>query len=126
MTATEILLREAARAAEHSPLRVRVGAFADGRGSDYAVSWNSRKTHPALKKLGLPSWSNRHAEMGLVLGTEKRWLRGRHVYVARLLRNGEWALARPCPWCMKVLAWEGVAGVTWTTGPGAWETLELP
>ena len=134
MTTTEICLRHAAKFAANSTLRVRVGAYFTRGGSDWYGARNQRKTHPGLARLGLPKWSTRHAEMALALESRHRggsWedsycrLVGQDIYVARLLLDGSWALARPCKHCMKMLAGERVRSVTWTTEPGEWDSLTL-
>lgn len=112
-------LCRAAGAATASGLRFRVGAWCGG-----AYGWNSNKRHPALARLGFSAYNNRHAELDLVLRTDKD-LKRETFYVARLLRNGEWALARPCRFCMAVLCDLGVKRVVWTTGPRAGEGMKL-
>ena len=117
-------IEKAAYYARQSILRVRVGAYVDGP-SGLVGAWNTRKSHPALVKLGYPSWSNRHSEVALMLMAGRDRLRGQDVFVARLLRDGAWALARPCQYCMTMLAGERVRSVTWTVGPDKWEGLIL-
>lgn len=41
---------------------------------------------------------------------------GSVVYVARVLRDGTFGLARPCPGCMRILRAKGVDRVFFTTG----------
>lgn len=106
-------IQNAIDAAECSTLRTRVGA-AVWRDSDL-VGWNQAKTHPAIEKLGYPAGSTLHAELDLIVGLGFYGLRGETVYVARLLRNGKTALARPCPVCMAALVRCQVKRVVWTT-----------
>ena len=47
------------------------------------------------------------------------------VYVARVSAADNWALARPCPDCMRTLARKS-ATVYWTVGPGEYHCLALP
>lgn len=46
---------------------------------------------------------------------------GATVYVARVLRNGQFALAKPCGYCQAVLRARKVEMVYYTTGPNSWE-----
>lgn len=47
------------------------------------------------------------------------------VYVARILRNNQWALAKPCQPCQKRLAAKGVSRVYYTIAPGEYGCLIL-
>lgn len=96
----------------YSGSRMRVGAWCHGYGN-----WNLDKTHPKLAKYGYPEYSNMHAELRLAVRLGYLGLEGRTVYVARVLRDGSWALARPCPVCAEVLAECGVKRIVWTVGP---------
>lgn len=55
-----------------------------------------------------------HAEARLV----KKCGRGAEVFVARVLKSGELAMARPCSRCRAVLRAKGIKYVTFTTGDG--------
>lgn len=46
---------------------------------------------------------------------------GATVYVARVLRNGEFAIAKPCGHCRAILRAHKVEMVYYTTGPDSWE-----
>lgn len=50
--------------------------------------------------------------------------RGSVVYVVRLLKNGEHAMARPCPSCMTALAHRAVKKIYYTIGPGEWGVID--
>ncbi len=40
------------------------------------------------------------------------------LYVARVIKNGEWALAKPCKRCQAIIRNRGVKTVYYTIGPG--------
>lgn len=103
-------------AAERSTLRVRVGAAVLRNWP--AGGYNQRRTHPAIVKGGYPAGSTLHAELDLVISLGYYGLRGETVYVARLLRNGKTAMAKPCPLCMAALARCHVKRVVWTMEDG--------
>jgi len=67
---------------------------------------------------------NSHGKMPSV-HAEARVLRksgyGATVYVARVLRNGEFAMAKPCGHCRAILRAHKVEMVYYTTGPNSWE-----
>lgn len=47
------------------------------------------------------------------------------VWVARVRKNGEWAMSRPCKSCQIKLKKAGVDRVVYTLGPNEWGTLEF-
>jgi len=116
-------LKKAADAALGSTLRFRVGCHVN-QGGWSTNSCNLRKSHPKLRKWGFPHYSNIHAEMAVVI-KEGDGLADSTIYVTRLLRDGSWALAKPCVYCMGVLVACKVYRVVWSTGPLAGEALRL-
>jgi tRNA(Arg) A34 adenosine deaminase TadA len=50
---------------------------------------------------------------------------GADVYVARQLKNGQLAMAKPCSRCMAVLRSKGVRLVVYTTGSSTYEIVRL-
>jgi tRNA(Arg) A34 adenosine deaminase TadA len=50
---------------------------------------------------------------------------GSDVYVARQLKNGQLAMAKPCGRCMAVLRSKGVKLVVYTTGSSTYEIVRL-
>lgn len=59
-----------------------------------------------------------HAEARLA-----RKLGGGTVFVARILQNGQWGLARPCPPCLTRLKAKRVERIFYTIGPNEWGCL---
>lgn len=113
-------LEFAAGYARRSVMRYRVGACAEG----FLGACNRGSTHPKLRTYGYPIHANIHAELAMVLRNSGGFA-GATVYVARLTKDGRWALAKPCKCCMAVLADMGVKRVVWTTGPGSFEEVRL-
>lgn len=56
-----------------------------------------------------------HAEARVI----RKLTRHSSVYVCRTLANGDWALAQPCPDCIRAM-YKSVDLVFWTTGPEEW------
>lgn len=108
--------------AKESKLRVRVGAMLIGpeqqlMPEQVAHGWNKRIEHPYILRYGYPEWSTMHAELAALLDAD--WLVcGGTMYVMRLLRNGDWGLAKPCTHCMTALVECGVSEVWYTLEPG--------
>jgi tRNA(Arg) A34 adenosine deaminase TadA len=116
----------AAEEALYSEVRFRMGCFVvsadESRG---ARRHNSRHQHPQLARWGFPTYSGIHAEVAALLALGEGWGKRGRVYVVRLARNGDWALAKPCAYCMGALVACGIARVVWTTGPGEWDSINL-
>lgn len=50
---------------------------------------------------------------------------GATVWVARAARNGDLAMAKPCPNCERVMRNKGVRRVVYSTGPASFEVMQL-
>lgn len=62
-----------------------------------------------------------HAEVRL----SRKLTPNSEVWVARVRKNGEWALARPCASCQIRLKSVGITRVTYTIGENEWGVLVL-
>lgn len=76
------------------------------------------RTLKTSKKTALPS---AHAEIRAL----KKAGKGAILYVARVWRNGDWALSRPCTTCQAMIKNRGVRIVYYTIGPNEWGTWVL-
>lgn len=79
----------------------------------------------APNKFRNPPWVNhlhatRHAEMEAVRKS-LNGTRGSTIYVARMDRNGQARMARPCNRCMTELYYAGVREVVYTTDDGSYK-----
>lgn len=76
--------------------------------------FNSRKTHPLTLKFGKHSDAICiHAELAALIGA-KQDVTGMNMAVARVLKNGTPALAKPCEGCFRAIISYGIADVIWT------------
>ena len=55
-----------------------------------------------------------HAELGAILGMDRRITEGATVYVARVGREGDYKLSKPCQMCHEALKHVGVKRVVYT------------
>jgi deoxycytidylate deaminase len=62
-----------------------------------------------------------HAEARLV----RKLNHGSDIYVARVLRDGTVATARPCPKCQKAMRNRGINRVFYTISDSEWGCLQL-
>jgi len=78
--------------------------------------FNRYKTHPLQKKFGRNSESiYLHAEIDAICQAVKHTtIEGASLYIARVLKNGEPALAKPCVGCERAIVHFGIRYVEWT------------
>lgn len=108
------LLRIAGQIAALSADRKRkafVGALAVRRDGVLVASRNGSSSNTPSKS------PTAHAEIRVL----RKAGYGATLYVARLKRNGELAMAKPCPKCHAMLRSRGVEVVYYTTGLDTWE-----
>jgi len=117
------LLMRAARLAESLPGAAQefalgaVGLRADGalvHSTNKAIRIGRTPSGGAPERL----WAT-HAELRLCRKLDA----GATVFVARIARDGTWALARPCPQCLNRLHHQRVRRVFFTTGPAEYGIL---
>lgn len=97
----------------------RMAAIIAKRKRILGVGLNSRKTHPLMHRYT----DNHlkvclHAEIAAINNAlkifDRKEIRGADIFVARVLKNGCKALAKPCNVCQKALDEHGITGVYWT------------
>ncbi len=66
-----------------------------------------------------------HAELGTILGLDRRVTRGTTVYVVRINRKGEHRMSKPCQMCESALRHCGVSKVYYTDEEGGISCLKL-
>lgn len=99
----------------------RVAAIIEKRNTVIAYGLNSGKSHPLQAKFkDNPHRIFLHAEMDAIKNAvrqcNKESLEGATIYVARVLKDGIPALAKPCNGCMTALRFFGIKNVYWSTG----------
>jgi len=101
-------VRRSLRAASRSSHKTRMGAVAASGGRLRAEAANRYRNHPSAT-----AWveCSVHAEAALA---GRHSIVGCDVYVARLLKDGQVALAKPCVGCLRVLVAAGARRVLWT------------
>lgn len=87
----------------------------DRRGKIIAQGINQRKSHPLQAKFSNhPESIYLHAEIAALVDARSENLTGATMYVARVLKDGTPALAKPCKGCQKALISFGLKDVIWT------------
>lgn len=97
----------------------RMSAVITKRNKIMSVGVNSHKTHPLQKRFARnPQSLHLHAEIAALKNALRKFsleeLSGATIYVARVLKDGSPALAKPCLGCEKALMEFGIKHVHWT------------
>lgn len=94
----------------------RIGCIiVDGRGI-VASGTNSYRTSPRLSRYyDYPFY---HAEASAIFRVGFAGCVARDMYIARVLRDGSLAMARPCEECRELIAEAGIRRVYFSTGDG--------
>ena len=95
----------------------KMGAILLTKGGNVYYGINRYRTHPLQKKFG----RNRnsvylHAEIDAIVKAMRyeKSIMGARLYVARVLKNGRPALAKPCPGCQRAIMAFRIGKVEWT------------
>jgi tRNA(Arg) A34 adenosine deaminase TadA len=114
------LLHAAARHARELQVKYQQGFYlaAIGVRRDGAIV---RATNKALRDGSSNPIPSTHAEARLCRKLDA----GADVYVARVTRDGSWAMSRPCEGCQSALRARRVRRVYYTIGPGEYGVMHL-
>jgi len=117
----------AARAAEQSEYeQFRHGAVLIRGGSVLNISSNSNNHTSFGQRFRIdPGRATHHAETACVLGLDKSITRGSTLYVARINKQGDWKMSKPCSMCHEVMKFVGVKRVVYTVGPNQWDSYKI-
>lgn len=122
----EYHVRLATNMAKKSVSKFRLGAVLARKNRVISTGFNAmHKTHTIMQKYNVDkSWApGLHAEVHACIGVPAADLFGSDLYVARILKNGEVAMAKPCVICQKFLNDVGIRRVYYTNQQGKVEML---
>lgn len=112
----------ALKLAHKSISRYRLGAVIAHRGRVVNTGFNKmNRTHPIMKRYnpwGEDSTPGIHAEVDSALGVDAKDLVGAEMYVGRILKNGDPALAKPCQLCQNFIQAVGIRVVYFSVEAG--------
>ena len=66
-----------------------------------------------------------HAELGVILGMDRTVTQGATVYTARVNKEGQSRMSKPCPMCESAMRHVGIKRVVYTDRGGRIETMNL-
>lgn len=108
--------------------KFRLGAVLVKKGRVISTGFNMMgKSHPIMQRyLGKSDFTlGLHAEVHACIGVAAEDLLGAELWVCRLHRNGNMAMARPCRVCQRFLIDVGVKRVYYSNNLGQVECLKL-
>lgn len=92
----------------------RMAAVIMNRRRVVSYGLNSRRSHPLAKRFGRnEECFLLHAEIAALVNAREP-VGGCDIYVARVLKSGMPAMAKPCRGCARALDAFGISGVFWT------------
>lgn len=109
--------------------QVHIGCIAVYKGHVLSVGYNTNRTHPLQKKYnkyrkmrsdGFEPMPKLHAEISCLLQIKDLDIDFNKVklYIYRENKNGNLAICRPCPACMKLIDELGIKEIYYTTNGG--------
>lgn len=107
-----------AAAMQSEDYQYKLGAAIFAKKRLISVGANNAKTHPLSRFYGRPVTV--HAEMQAIIRAKNvvESLEGMVLIVARIKRNGEIGMARPCSGCQAIIRQNGIKEVWYTTENG--------
>lgn len=121
------MIEHAIKMAKRSSEKQQIGCvITDKKGRVIAAGYNRKKTHPLQAQYAKqynPEKIYLHAEIDAIIK-----LKGEiphTLYVGRIMKSGDYGIARPCPICMAALIEVGVKRVVFTNKTGEVITYEL-
>jgi len=120
------LAKRAAQQSQHDTFKH--GAVLVRGGSVMNTSYNKdqhKKFGNRFRNTRTCGHATHHAELGVVLGLDRKVTAGSTVYVVRVNREGEYRNSRPCQMCQNVLKFCGIKKVVYTTGENSVTKIKL-
>lgn len=111
-----------------STSRFRLGAVLAKKNRVISTGYNDMgKTHTLMQRYNTDkTWApGLHAEVHACIGVPPVDMSFADLYVVRILKDGNVAIAKPCKICHRFLTAVGIRRVYYSMGSGAWEEMEI-
>ena len=93
--------------------KFRLGAILVYKNSIVSVGMNSYKTHPLMA--ARTEWPFLHAEQHAIIRAGVDNCEGLDLYIARVLKNNDLAMSKPCDVCIELIKDVGIKNVYYST-----------
>ena len=109
-------LEQAKKVALHSDEDYRHGAVLVKGGSviNTSINKNSYCSFGMRFRKKERGFATVHAELGAILGIDKKLTYGATLYVARIGKNEDYKISQPCPMCEAAMKYVGIKRVVFT------------
>jgi tRNA(Arg) A34 adenosine deaminase TadA len=115
------MLTEAVKLAKENEVEglPRMAAIISKRKRILGTGFNKRKTHPMMHRFTDNHLRVEvHAEIAAIINAlrtcKEEDLKGAEIFIARVLKNGERGIAKPCTICQKALDTYGITAIHYT------------
>ena len=93
--------------------KFRLGAILVYKNNIVSIGMNSYKTHPLMA--ARTEWPFLHAEQHAIIRAGVDNCEGLDLYIARVLKNNDLALSKPCDVCTELIKDVGIKNVYYST-----------
>ena len=93
--------------------KFRLGAILVHRNIIVSIGMNSYKTHPLMAER--TEWPFLHAEQHAIIRAGVDNCEGLDLYIARVLKNNDLALSKPCKVCIELIKDVGIKNIYYST-----------
>jgi len=93
--------------------KFRLGAILVHRNIIVSIGMNSYKTHPLMAER--TEWPFLHAEQHAIIRAGVDNCEGLDLYIARVLKNNDLALSKPCKVCTELIKDVGIKNIYYST-----------
>ena len=93
--------------------KFRLGAILVHKNSIVSIGTNSYKTHPLMA--ARTEWPFLHAEQHAIIRAGVDNCEGLDLYIARVLKNNDLAMSKPCDVCIELIKDVGIKNVYYST-----------
>ena len=93
--------------------KFRLGAVLVHRNIIVSIGMNSYKTHPLMAER--TEWPFLHAEQHAIIRAGVDNCEGLDLYIARVLKNNDLALSKPCKVCTELIKDVGIKNIYYST-----------
>ena len=93
--------------------KFRLGAVLVHRNIIVSIGMNSYKTHPLMAER--TEWPFLHAEQHAIIRAGVDNCEGLDLYIARVLKNNDLALSKPCKVCIELIKDVGIKNIYYST-----------
>jgi len=117
MNREEKFIKLASKVAQLSEHNMRIGAVIAKGSRVFSFGINKYKSHPKQINPHTLTTGLIHAELDAIINSRTN-IEGATIYIVRLFKTGEQAMAKPCKSCSKLLILYGIRKIVYSVAGG--------